>query len=271
MSGVFTDLTLRDFSLGTNNLPLSNTPKLRNRFGKWWNRSHPYDRLPTNEPEPLRETSFQEASGSEETRIDIGDKEINTGEGPAEAAEAETSFSTGTEEAALEIGEAATETTALLGGATAGGTAAGTVGTLGTVAATAAGGAALAGIAVGIKKLVDHTTNKGAVLPGTDFVGPGNPIDPKPARSETDQVAKEHDLGYENLLNRAKSEYLSEEDFKREVYKLDDEAIHRFSEEYQKSGTWQAFVGKYGLKAKRLIEDVIGAPVYPQQPKKREY
>ena len=61
MSGVFTDLTLRDFSLGTNNLPLANTPKLRNRFGRWWNRSHPYDRLPTNEPEPLRETSFQEA------------------------------------------------------------------------------------------------------------------------------------------------------------------------------------------------------------------
>nr|QTZ83159.1 MAG: structural protein [Motacilla cinerea ambidensovirus] len=264
MSGVYTDLTLRDFSLDTNNLPLSNTPKLRNRFGRWWNRTHPYSRLPTNEPEPLRETSFEEAANPEETRIDISEEEINAGQ-------AETSFSTGVEETVLELGEAATETTALLGGVTAGSATTGTAGALGTVAATAVGGAAIAGIGVGVKGLVDHVRNKGAVLPGTDFVGPGNPIDPKPARSETDQVAKEHDLGYDSLLNRARSEYITEEEFRREVQNLDDEAIHRFSEEYQKSGTWQAFVGKYGLKTKRLIEDVLGAPVYPQQSKKREY
>lgn len=265
---VYTDLTLRDFSLGTNNLPLSNTPRLRNRFAKWWNRSHPYERLPTNEPEPLREVTNEETSFSEtaneETRIDITNDEVNAGE-------AETSFSTGAEETAIDIGQAFSETTPLLGSGATGASTAGGTGALGAVAGAVGGGLVLAGTGTAVKSIYDHVSNKGAVLPGTDFVGPGNPIDPKPARSETDQIAKEHDVGYDNLLKRAQEEYLDEQTFREEVQKLDDTAIHRFEEEYRKSGTWQAFVGKFGLKAKRTLEAALGHPIYPQQPVKREY
>lgn len=101
--------------------------------------------------------------------------------------------------------------------------------------------------------------NEGIVLPGTDHVGPGNKILIGPARSKTDQVAKEHDIEYDTLINEAREGKYTEEEFKQKLFDIDKKAI----DEFAKTDDWQGFIAKWGLKLKTNIEQTLDRPIYP--------
>lgn len=152
------------------------------------------------------------------------------------------------------------ETTGLLSGS-----AAGASGTASTGSILAAGGATVAGAAAlgGLTHaLVSRYKDKGAVLPGTDYVGPGNKIHIDAPRSGSDAIAKEHDVGYERIQKLAHEGRLSQEEFTRNIEQLDEDAIRKFAENFKTSGEWQSFVGRWGLYFKNRIERVTGT-LYP--------
>lgn len=137
-------------------------------------------------------------------------------------------------------------------------------------ASAAAGAGAIAtGLALGAgsSALVDRIKAKGAVLPGTDYVGPGNPINIDAPRSAVDVIAKEHDIGYADFQQRAESGEISEQEFVEGIDFLDNSAIKQFADRFHSSGEWQAFLGRWGLWLKNRIERVVG-PIYPQFPGK---
>lgn len=125
------------------------------------------------------------------------------------------------------------------------------------------------GIAAGVATtaLVNRIKEKGAVLPGTDYVGPGNAIKIDAPRSGSDAIAKEHDIGYQEIQDKAARGDLSEQEFTEHIEQLDDDAIRKFAEHFHTSGEWQSFVGRWGLYFKRRIEAVVG-PLYPSFPGK---
>jgi len=85
-------------------------------------------------------------------------------------------------------------------------------------------------------------------LPGYNYLGPGNPLDSGTPVNKTDQIAEKHDWAY----HYAKSD--------SDIFKADHQAIQEFGNE---SGLG-AFLGKYGLEAKNLIEEkLIGKSIYP--------
>lgn len=153
-----------------------------------------------------------------------------------------------------------------------------TVPLLGTTGASAglsgseiAAGLTVTGGALGLgaitSAVVDRIKNKGAVLPGTDYVGPGNEIKIDAPRSGADAVAKDHDIAYDTLTRQLRSGRLKVDDFVKNIQRSDDKAIKEFAEWYDATGDWDAFVGKYGLGLKRWIEGVVGH-VYPFIPGK---
>ena len=106
-----------------------------------------------------------------------------------------------------------------------GGTAGGigsTLGTAGVGATVALGGTALA---VSGKALYDRISEKGAVLPNSEFIGPGNPIHIGAAKNPSEQAAKEHDVNYSNLIEYAKQHEISQKDFTERVHQFDQSAI----------------------------------------------
>ena len=131
-------------------------------------------------------------------------------------------------------------------------------------AASIAGGLALG---AGTSAIINRIKDKGAVLPGTDYVGPGNPINIDAPRSAVDAIAKEHDIGYQDFQNRAESGDLSEQEFVEGIDFLDNKAIHQFAERFKSGGEWQAFLGRWGLWLKNRIERITG-PIYPKFPGK---
>lgn len=230
---------LREFSLETNNYPWTNTEGLRNRFNKWKrirniiNGRQGYQELTDTE---LTEINNTEPTTTN-TTIDI----------PPEITE--TSFN----ELTPLLGEGAIATT-------------GTVATdgLATTAAIGIGGTAIiGGTAYGIKKLIERTKEKGAVLPNSEYIGPGNPIPISAAKNKPDQIAKDHDVAYGKLIERMRQTPMTEDEFAIELHKLDQTAIDEFEKEYKESGSWNAWIGAKGLKIKQKIEKHTG-PLYPK-------
>nr|UCS96330.1 MAG: VP1 [Parvoviridae sp.] len=130
------------------------------------------------------------------------------------------------------------------------------VGVAGAVTGLAAGG-----IISGITKL----KKEGITLPGTDYVGPGNPINIDAPRHNLDAIAKEHDVEYDRLLRYAQLTDLSPGQFKDLVSKADSKAIEAFHKDFEQSGDWRSFIAKHGLRIKQRLEDHIGS-IYPQHP-----
>lgn len=130
-----------------------------------------------------------------------------------------------------------------------------------------AGAATATALGAGTASLINHIKNNGATLPGTDYVGPGNDIRIDAPRSGSDAIAKEHDVGYDNIQTRARAGQLTEEEFAANVEHLDNEAIRKFADNYHSSGEWQSFVGRWGLYLKNRIEAVTGT-LYPTFPGK---
>lgn len=137
-------------------------------------------------------------------------------------------------------------------------------GGLGTGLVTAGVATALG---AGTASLINHIKDNGATLPGTDYVGPGNDIHIDAPRSGSDAIAKEHDVGYDDIQRRARLGQLTEDEFAANVEHLDNEAIRKFADNYHSSGEWQSFVGRWGLYLKNRIEAVTGT-LYPTFPGK---
>lgn len=118
--------------------------------------------------------------------------------------------------------------------------------------ATLAVGAAVAGVVGAIPNLYKRTKEKGLVLPNSEFIGPGNPVPIGAARTEQDQIAKDHDLAY-------KRKHSTLEEHSQYIHDVDETAIKKF----KKIDHWQAKVGALGLQAKVAVESRLGRPLYP--------
>lgn len=123
-------------------------------------------------------------------------------------------------------------------------------------------GTAVGSAAYGASKIADHVKEKGLTLPGTDYVGPGNPINIDAPRHGADAIAKEHDITYDNLSKDSRIK--DKTAFAEAVAKADEVAIDQFYDDYQQSGRWQSKVGELGLRAKSTLEKLTG-PLYPTQ------
>lgn len=260
------DIELGEFSRQTNNLPARNTGKLRNRYMRWknWRRSHPYEEILDEEANrEINSESWTEEHYQENPPLGEGFEDV-----PLEDFAPEVEVPPEIAETVIDVGE----TTGLLEGAAGGATlgagsiAAETAGTAATAVGTAllGGGAAVIGGTVG-KVLENAWSGKGAVLPGSEYIGPGNPIHIGPARNPADQVAREHDLGYDDLV---KNPFKKRKTFHEQVQDLDNTAIKDFDKAYEETGNINAKIGSIGLGIKRKVEDTLGYPLYPKQPSK---
>lgn len=258
----YTAIELGDFSRSSNNLPLTNTNRLRNRFSRWknWRRHHPYEEILDEEAnreinsEQWQTETYQEnpplAEGFEEVEL-----EDFAPEAPAEGV-AETSIDLGLDTTPLLEGTAVG--TATLGA----GEVAATTSTAATAAGTIllGGGAAIVG-GIATKIFDNGRSGKGYVLPNSEYIGPGNPIPIGAARNSADQAAKVHDAGYRDIDPN--------QDHHAQVKKLDEEAIQAFDESFEKDGHINAKIGSIGLGVKRKVEDTLGFPLYPPKPKSK--
>lgn len=118
------------------------------------------------------------------------------------------------------------------------------------------GGAVAGGLGYGLKKIVDRTKSKGAVLPYSEFIGPGNPVNIGAAKDAAEQVAKDHDVIYDNIIKEPASNKRQHLD---NVLEADETAIKKFKE----AGGVKGFIGETGLKVKTTLEKSIGKAIYP--------
>lgn len=136
-----------------------------------------------------------------------------------------------------------------------------------SAAQAAAGIGAAIGTGFVVKKATDYVDEHGAVLPGSEYIGPFNPIKESPAQSIEDQIARDHDLGYSEVVRRAREEHWSIERFNAEIGHLDETAFNQFWERYSTAGDWKALVGYLGLRGKYALEHYTGK-LYPSFPGK---
>lgn len=130
-----------------------------------------------------------------------------------------------------------------------------------TLLASAAVGATAVGIG---GYLTEKLANKrGYTLPGSDYVGPGNSIPIEAAKNPVDQIARDHDIKYQEIQTKYEKGHIDKSTFDTEVRKADKEASARFAEE---SGV-HAVIGKLGLETKQAVEKLTGV-LYPSVPGK---
>lgn len=260
----YTAIELGDFSRTSNNLPFTNTSKLRNRFAKWknWRRHHPYEEILDEEANrEINSEQWNIESYQENPPLDEGFEEVELED---LAPEVETPME-GVAETAIDMG---LDTTPLLEGAGIGaatlgaGEIAATASATGTAAGTIllGGGAAILG-GIATKILNNGRSGKGYVLPDSEYIGPGNPIPIGAARNSADQAAKVHDAGYRDID--------PDKDHHEQVKTLDEAAIKDFDKAYEKDGQINAKIGSVGLGIKRKVEDTLGFPLYPPKPKSK--
>lgn len=93
---------------------------------------------------------------------------------------------------------------------------------------------------------------KGFLLPGHNYLGPGNPLENGPVKNKADQIAKEHDHQY----NKA--------NYKEDIYEADQQAIWEFADNFKESPNIPSFLGAAGLGTKHLVEKSLNRVFYPQ-------
>lgn len=133
-----------------------------------------------------------------------------------------------------------------------------TVGAAGAVA-----GLAVGGIISGAVKL----KNEGATLPGSDYIGPGNPIHVDAPRDNADAIAKEHDVEYDRIIRYAQTHDLTYTDFVNQIRAADTAAQEKFREDFATSSNWRSYVARHGLRLKSAVERTVGH-IYPPKPGK---
>lgn len=256
----YTAVELGDFSRTSNNLPVTNTNKLRNRFAKWknWRRNHPYEEILDEEAnKEINSEQWQSETYQEHPPLDEGFEEVELDDFAPEI----DTLTEGVAETSIDLG---LDTTPLLEGAAVGTTTLG-AGTASTAATTAGtfllgGGAAVVG-GIATKIFDNGRSGKGYVLPNSEYIGPGNPIPISATRNSADQAAKVHDAGYRDINPN--------KDHHEQIKKLDKEAIKAFDEAYEKDGHINAKIGSIGLGVKRKVEDTLGFALYPPKPKSK--
>lgn len=157
------------------------------------------------------------------------------------------------------LGSGIAATGGLIGGSTS------VLGTGGSIATGVLGATAVGILGAGAKSLFDRTKEKGAVLPGSEYIGPFNPVPISAAKDAGEQAAKTHDVNYGNLIKFAQENYISQKDFTERVHEFDQQAIDEFESDWQSTGNWRSFVGKHGLKLKQLAEQLRGQSIYPSR------
>lgn len=130
-----------------------------------------------------------------------------------------------------------------------------------TLLASAAIGTAAVGIGGYLTEKIAN--RRGYTLPGSDYVGPGNSIPIEAAKNPVDQIARDHDLKYQEIQEKYRKGQIDKSSFVAEVKEADREAATRFAEE---SGI-HAAIGKVGLDVKQTIEKLTGV-LYPSVPGK---
>lgn len=101
-----------------------------------------------------------------------------------------------------------------------------------------------------IEALKKRIREKGLVVPGTNWLGPGNPLDAPPPTCHSDQLAKEHDFDY-HYAERAS-----------QVRAADRRALAGFAAELVVSGSPYSVIGVTGIGLKYGLESVTGV-LYP--------
>lgn len=124
-------------------------------------------------------------------------------------------------------------------------------------------GSALGGLLYGIKR----TQDKGLTLPGSDYIGPGNPINIDAPRNNADALAKEHDIQYTDIIARAQNGIIQRAQFIQEILNSDAKYSDYFMKDWNTHKDWNALIAAYGLKFKNLIEKKTGV-IYPSFPGK---
>lgn len=230
-----------EFYTRTNNLPFPNhTPLLEERYRNSIRNPirNPirsgYQRLPQTD---IEETSFSNLENNSTTTTTEGE------------------FVNPVDQGVFEIAEPASVVGGVTGGIATGATLIGgstsVLGTGGSIATGVLAGTAVAGAGVVAKKLYDRTQEKGLTLPGSEFIGPGNPIPIGAAKNPTEQIAKDHDVAY------SIAQHVDD------IKEADRKAIVEFGNEYKKSGDTYAKIGELGISAKENIENIIGVQ-YPR-------
>lgn len=85
------------------------------------------------------------------------------------------------------------------------------------------------------------------LLPGHNYLGPGNPLENGPTTNKADAVAKVHDYAYHNAQT------------KTDIFAADRNAISEFLNTNSLSG----YIGATGLGIKNLTESVLDRTLYP--------
>jgi hypothetical protein len=150
----------------------------------------------------------------------------------------------------------ATDTTALLGEA------GGAAGVAGASAATAGGSSAVGiglgtaavatgvGIGIGVNVATDWGTDEYNPSPGRHYLGPGNTLSGRTPIDSADEIAKYHDELYQVAVETG------------DISRADIIAIDQFKKDFESTGNWGSFLGRFGLTLKHAFEQKFGV-VYP--------
>lgn len=103
------------------------------------------------------------------------------------------------------------------------------------------------------------------LVPGYNYLGPGNPIDNGPPTNKIDEVARKHDLDYDEAERTFASTGNIEQAFEN-IHKADKEFLRSVSE--LEPGTYSEFFGKYigqaGIGIKSQVEGILHSTLYPK-------
>lgn len=91
----------------------------------------------------------------------------------------------------------------------------------------------------------------GLLLPGHNWIGPGNPVDNAPAVDRDDEIAEQHDREYHAAHS------------KDDIRASDWKALKEFGSDFIHTGNWHSGLGALGIGAKYLGESLIGVQ-YPR-------
>lgn len=91
------------------------------------------------------------------------------------------------------------------------------------------------------------------VLPGHNYIGPGNSLDNGEPIDRDDRIAFDHDLSYTNARSES------------DIRAADRRAIHQFGSDFLFNQNYHSAIGALGLGAKYGLESITGV-LYPKMP-----